>query len=505
MRLDKPMNCLLYLRVSTEDQVKNFSLDTQQELCTEYAKRKGYAVLKTFREEGESAKSADRPQLIALLDYCRKHKKDIGVVLVYKFDRLARQTSDHLAVKAKLAEYAIRLESVTEPTDDSPAGKFMETLFAAVAQLDNEVRAERIKNGMYSRFKAGLIRVPPLGYMTAEVNGRRVPVEDPQTFLSVKRAWDLMATGTRSLSEMVEEMNRMGLRVKYHRKKKLITKQYLSKSFSNKFYMGVLESKVYNEEVKGMHTPMVSEETFYRVQALLSKNNRLPMTAKRRRYNPLFPLRGILRCSECNRPLVSANVKGRSKLYPKYWCSGNCIPSGDADKIHILLKEELALIQPNEDMVNAFTLCLRAKYEQRKTKLMERKNTAEKKILEQKEMMCLLVEGHLKGFYSDEIYKQEKVKIEDKILTLQIVANDELCGRYDIERTVNFIRALFQDLAKAYDVSDYGQKQILLGSIYPFGVMFDGKRLLNRKIGTGFRAIQTFSEGEKTSCEPERT
>src|SRR5689334_16108572 len=133
------MNCIVYVRVSTEDQVKNFSLDTQKEICEKQAERLGYKVIKTFREEGESAKTADRPELIKLLDYCRINNKKVNSVLVYRFDRVARNTLDHLAIKAKLAEHGIKLESASEPTDDTPSGRFLETILACVAQLDNEV------------------------------------------------------------------------------------------------------------------------------------------------------------------------------------------------------------------------------------------------------------------------------------------------------------------------------------------------------------------------------
>ena len=48
-------DAIIYLRVSTEEQVDNFSLDTQEDLCRKEAIRKGYRVVKVFREEGKSA------------------------------------------------------------------------------------------------------------------------------------------------------------------------------------------------------------------------------------------------------------------------------------------------------------------------------------------------------------------------------------------------------------------------------------------------------------------
>ena len=88
---------VLYVRVSTADQVENFSLDTQLERVPPTASVRALEVDEIFREEGESAKTANRPSLKAMLDYCVKNKvkSDIAVVVVYKLDRFARPSGLH--------------------------------------------------------------------------------------------------------------------------------------------------------------------------------------------------------------------------------------------------------------------------------------------------------------------------------------------------------------------------------------------------------------------------
>src|SRR5476649_2629262 len=84
---------IIYLRVSTEEQVDNFSLGTQEEICTREAQRRNYEVVKIFREEGKSAKTiTGRPVLIELLEFCRKNKKILDAVIIYRLDRMSRQT-----------------------------------------------------------------------------------------------------------------------------------------------------------------------------------------------------------------------------------------------------------------------------------------------------------------------------------------------------------------------------------------------------------------------------
>jgi site-specific DNA recombinase len=59
--------------------------------CEEYCRREGYELLEQFREEGESAKTADRPRLQRLLKYCRTHKGKVRFVLVFNLTRFARE------------------------------------------------------------------------------------------------------------------------------------------------------------------------------------------------------------------------------------------------------------------------------------------------------------------------------------------------------------------------------------------------------------------------------
>ena len=101
---------IIYLRVSTEEQVDNFSLETQEKICKQEAERRGMEVAQIFKEEGRSAKNiVGRPVLVEMLEFCRKNKRNIDALIVYRLDRLSRQTGDFLAIRKKLAENQIIL------------------------------------------------------------------------------------------------------------------------------------------------------------------------------------------------------------------------------------------------------------------------------------------------------------------------------------------------------------------------------------------------------------
>jgi len=95
----RPMiGALIYVRVSTRNDRKPESADSVR-ACEEYCRRQGYQVLERFKEEGESAKTADRTELQKLLKYCRTHKGRIHFVIVYNLTRFAREKYDHFALR----------------------------------------------------------------------------------------------------------------------------------------------------------------------------------------------------------------------------------------------------------------------------------------------------------------------------------------------------------------------------------------------------------------------
>src|SRR5437867_3454422 len=119
------MRAAIYCRVSTKEQTQNLSLPTQLKACQEYCDRLGYEVAEIFREEGESAKTADRTQLKLLLEFCRKNKGRVHFVVVYNVSRYSRDATQHHMISGLLRGYGVTLRSVTEPIDDTPTGKFI--------------------------------------------------------------------------------------------------------------------------------------------------------------------------------------------------------------------------------------------------------------------------------------------------------------------------------------------------------------------------------------------
>ena len=312
------MNGIIYCRVSSKEQTQGTSLESQEQACRKYAHSKHIGVLKVFVEQGESAKFADRTQLLELIEFSRKNKGNVELLLVWKVDRFARNVADHFKVKAELLKYGVRIVSVTEPIDTNAEGKLMETILAGFAQFDNDIRAMRTVQGMKRKLQEGLFPwKPPLGYKTSTTNGEKKTkpdLPDPDIFKNLQKAWHDYATGAYTKADIRRLLYTWGIG---GANGKPLPAQSIDNLFRNPYYAGTLIDPWSGDEYSGQHPPMVSREVFQRVQRIIAGKSRSVSHVKDR---PEFPLRGFVRCSSCRRHLTGSFSRGRTERYAYYRC-----------------------------------------------------------------------------------------------------------------------------------------------------------------------------------------
>jgi len=312
---EKPMKAIIYCRVSSDEQVKGYSLKIQEDACRKKCEQEGWEIEKVFIEEGESAKTKDRTQLIKLSNFCCKNKNKIDFLVVYKLDRFSRSVDAHHLIKANLKRYGTSLVSATEQIDDSPTGKLSENVLASFAQFDNDVRAERTTSGMKERLKTGgWCWVAPLGYRNVTTGDSKIISPDEKAPL-IKRLFEEYATGLYTIKQVAQKTSRWGLRTK---KGKKLRPQAIAKLLVHKIYMGVAESKEWGIESQGNWKAIIEPELWYRVQEV--KSGKALNNSPRARRNPDFPLRAFVQCGDCRNPLTASWSKGRSRKYGYYRC-----------------------------------------------------------------------------------------------------------------------------------------------------------------------------------------
>jgi DNA invertase Pin-like site-specific DNA recombinase len=158
----KQTRAALYVRVSTGEQ----NTEAQERALKDYVKRRGWTVLKIYRDKGMSGAKASRRGLDEMLSDCRRRQVD--VVALWKFDRFARSLKNLIAGLELCRALGIDFVSVTEAIDTSlPAGEMLFQMIGAVAQFERSLIAERVRSGLANaRANGKILGRPPLRKLT---------------------------------------------------------------------------------------------------------------------------------------------------------------------------------------------------------------------------------------------------------------------------------------------------------------------------------------------------
>lgn len=147
-----------YLRVSTEGQANDgFGIDAQERAIRAFALSQGYDLVELVRDEAVSGSTrpADRPGFARVVELAEG--QEFSVLLVYKFDRLARHLLHAVTTVHDLRDrFGIVLRSVSEPIDtSSPVGEMIFTILAGMAQQERVTITERTMGGRREKAAQG--------------------------------------------------------------------------------------------------------------------------------------------------------------------------------------------------------------------------------------------------------------------------------------------------------------------------------------------------------------
>lgn len=425
----------IYIRVSDPRQVDGTSLESQLRDCQDAAKRHGLAPGKVFADEGESAKTADRPKFLELLDYLDKHRPP--AVIVWKLDRLARNTLDSALFRSRLQRMGIRLVSATENLTDDPSGRFVADVLSAAAQYDNEVRAQRSKRSMQARAQAGgWVNAPPLGYLKHRLPDKTPSLRpDPDRAPLVAALFAAVADG-QSQALATEDANRAGLRT---RRGRLLSNQSVSAMLCNPVYAGWHRSRLCKERQKGTWPAIVRQDVWDRAQLHIRQKKWA------RRPADDFPLRGLLSCGKCGRLLTASWAQGRSSRHRYYHCHacGKVIIRADTAEADLdAMVSGLAL---TGDAVAILDGALRHAMATEYAPAKDAKARTARALQEAEGRMDRLVEIRLSGKIDMRTYEQKYHEAETALLLARQAHSEAEGDRIDLVAAWNAAQGLLRD------------------------------------------------------------
>ena len=139
----KNKKAALYFRCSTIQQ----NLEIQISDLRKYAEARGLEIVEEFSDFGISGAKDKRPALDQMMKAARQRKFD--VVLVWRLDRLGRNTRHLLTLLDELESLQVSLVSLQEGFDlSTPVGRVVATVLAALSAFEREIIRERVVAGI---------------------------------------------------------------------------------------------------------------------------------------------------------------------------------------------------------------------------------------------------------------------------------------------------------------------------------------------------------------------
>lgn len=320
-------HAVIYCRVSSVRQAnEGDGLAGQERTCRNYADARGYVVASVFRD-GITGGTDKRPGFVELLAFLDAWSAGRGVELVVIVDdlkRFAREVEVHFDLKYEIVRRGARMESPHFRFEDTPEGKFVETVIAAQAELERNQNKRQVLSRMRARLEQGYWTFPPPpGYRYERHPAHKkwlVPTEETRRVLGTALALygsarfltqRELALHLRDQGYFGNGDSRTGITVLEKRVGRILSTSMLP------LYAGLLEYTPWGiGRREARHEAVITPATLLKIEARLSTPGR-PWGAPRADADSLLILRNFVRCRACGRPLTGSLAKGK---YPRYNC-----------------------------------------------------------------------------------------------------------------------------------------------------------------------------------------
>lgn len=169
-------DAIAYIRVSTQRQVSDGnSIEDQETMIRAWCDVKRLKIVGVFVDAGVSGKRSDnRPKLqkaLAAVTACK------GTLIVYSLSRLARNTSDMLAISERIERAGANLVSISENIDTtSAAGKLVFRMAAVIAEFERDMVSESTTRALqYKKKRGGRMGQIPFGMAVGDDGDTLIP------------------------------------------------------------------------------------------------------------------------------------------------------------------------------------------------------------------------------------------------------------------------------------------------------------------------------------------
>lgn len=347
----KTINAVGYCRFSSDNQ-SDASAEAQELAIRNYAKQNDIVLIHVYTDKAQSGTTDNRTEFKQMINDSKK--KEFSQVLVYQFDRFARNKEDSFFYKFDLRKNGVKVVSITERIEDTPEGAMMETMLEGMADYYSKDLARKTIRGLKYNAEQGFNNggTVPFGYMLVprlDNNGQPMfhkkghalhdLAKDPMRAEAVKIMFDMTISGN-TRAEIIDRLNELGFtRTVYRGKGKNRPKfevdftgasTSIDNMLRNEIYTGTyvydtnkkrrkqnssLEPEIVR--VKKDCLQIISQETFDAVQTILNTRKHKPSSRAKTDYL----LTGKIVCGECGSVFNGCTHYKKGREYFYYRCS----------------------------------------------------------------------------------------------------------------------------------------------------------------------------------------
>jgi site-specific DNA recombinase len=489
---------LVYLRVSTKEQMENLSMEVQESRCAEWCKNRGIAIDAIFHDDGKSARTTERPEFQRMLAHIGSKKGQIGYVVVHDLSRFARNLDNQVEVLAELATVGVLLRSVMEDVDETAAGKLMRNIHGTFNQFFSDRNAERTKVGMEKSARIG--RFPfkaPIGYLNVRATRDTANlIPDPERAPLIRKAFELYGTGTVSRANVLRQVTNLGLTA--HGGKPLAAQSF-ENLLRNPIYAGWVVIPAWNLRERGSFEPLVSEEAFQRVQDIMD-GKRMAVVPHIRNAED-FPLRVFVRCAACGVPLTGSSSKGRGKHYPYYWCRNKkckavSVRKEQLERQFLHLLHQLA---PSEEFLLLFRDIVLEVWNRKQADAQAQGSAIRQRLETLTGRKNTLMDRYLDGKIPQQTYNEQNERLSDEINDAKSALLEAATNQGKIDELLNFAERVLQDAAGLWARASLDLRQRLQRVLFPGGLEYSAHEGFGTGQSHSFFNLLTVMEAENSN------
>ena len=159
-----PIPVAIYARVSSDRQDIHNSIAAQIDECRRYAKEHNMVVVAIYTDEAASGTISARPGFQDMIGDAAGKGAEFSTILVWKLSRFSRNLLDSITYQAILEQRGVELISITEPIDDSPAGRMIRAIIQSINAFYSDTLSEDVRRGLRKLARRGFYPNPRTCY-----------------------------------------------------------------------------------------------------------------------------------------------------------------------------------------------------------------------------------------------------------------------------------------------------------------------------------------------------